>query len=94
MNDFDYYTVNKIGEVFGIEESEKQVNDKPTKKTLQDYINRFLEESNETKKVDFFLFVYCGANSTSQRNQHTLLITTDDQQEEKFPIEAQLRKLA
>ena len=68
MNEYDIYTVHKIGELLGIQETEKSFNDQPTLSTLQSYLNRFLEECKESKKVEFFLFVFCGTHSTLRRN--------------------------
>ena len=68
MNEYDTYTIHKIGELLGIQQSEKSLNDKPTLSTLQGYINRFLEECRESKKEEFFLFVFCDTHSTLKRN--------------------------
>ena len=78
MNEFDIYTVHKIGELFGIQESEKSHNDHPSKNDLQTYLSKFFEECFESGKVDFFLFVYCGTHSTARKNQHALLLSRDD----------------
>ena len=94
MNEFDIYTVHKIGELFGIQQSEKHLNEDPTKSVLQTYLSNFQEECSSSERIDFFLFVYCGTHSTARRDQHALLLSKDDGQEEVFLIEAFLRKIA